>query len=483
MGFLVTTKQQSAYPFWLISFFFAILILLCHGLVLKAQFMIDDFSYLRPELKLSQYQTFLDFFIKGEAHHFNPLDPLINVQLFKSFATPLPLYAVNLGLFLLNTLGFYEIVRRLTSRPDFALLAATLFAVHPFNAEIISHITLNSALLSAGFLQLSLIFWITRRWVFSFLSFLVGVLFLETALLFPLILGLAVLVYRREADFKKEMRGSLLFVAAALVYFILWFLKAGLSSGLSDKIEHLNLGVGAYGGTLSVLLNWYLGNLLFPDDIVFIRNFPPLSSPGLLLSWISWMLLVTVGVSFLFWKWNKSDKGFALGWFVTGFLFLVPASVIHAYSMGMIIEPYWFYFSSMGFFMLMALLLLELKSKIGIGIWRTLVMAILLYWGIVSWQQHVIGRTEVGYLQNWLQKSPGNLLPRMMLGSLYGYEKRFPIPDDLIGEMDRQVDFWMFKEEFAPAARLLERLIDEKSQHALSPKWKEQLVFARQHLK
>ncbi len=454
------TKNQKIFLF----VFLGALVMISHGLSLKAQFMIDDFSFVDRHQRPAQYQKLSDFFTKTEGHHFSPFDVLINVTLFKIFPKPLYHYGLNLLLFYGNLLLLFFLVRNLTKNDAAGAMTAVLFAVHPANAEILSHIsTINSVLLSAAALQGSLIAFYhyhshrqeNPAWLFlSLILFIVALLCIETSLLFPLTLGFLSLMIGRE-ERMKLLRMTIPFWFIALGYLGLWSIMAGPGGHWSDKIQHLHLSFFNYTATLSYLLKWYVGNLFFPENFVLIKNSLPLTDSVRL--WNTGLALSLVLIFFMLWKWKGTAKSFALGWFVAGFVFMLPASIVHAYSMGMVIEPHWF--SSMGFFMLLALIITEIKTFIQPVILSALLFTIISYWGITSFRHHAMAQTQIGYLQYWLKNSPRNLLPSLMLGQLYGNHPDLPIPHELFFDMKAQSANFITSGQHVPAQRLLERLL------------------------
>lgn len=462
------------------AFFLIIIIVLCHGLSVKAQFMIDDFDYLPQGQKLLVYQKLSDLFLKPEVHHYNPLNIALNISLFKSYTSAASLYAINLLLFYGNTLLLFILVTRLTQNLKIGALTSILFAVHPANAEMLSHITLNSVLVCAAFLQTSMIlFWSqittsqkkTKYILASLILFFVALLFLETALLFPIYLSLLCLLIRN--DRWRNFLQTIPFWITSFLYFSLWCFMAGPAGQWDEKIQHLQISFENYTATLGLLLQWYIQNLLIPDNFVMIRNSPVLSHS--ILQWNSAILLGICLIIFLFWLWRGSTKSFALAWFITGFVFMLPASIVHAYSMGMVIEPHWFYFSSMGFFMLFALCLNNLKPRIHTVLYRSLVCVLIIFWGLTSYRQHVIARTEVGYLEYWLKNSPKNKLPSSQLGRLYGSHKSLNIPNDLVLEMDSQADYFIKAKHYSEAIDLLETLVKQNPTSPIHNIWDDRL--------
>lgn len=452
---------------------------ICHGLSLQAEFMCDDFYYLQPDHLKYYYGKFFDFFLRFPGHHYNPLDVILNFYLFKLLpSVPLYFYGFNLILFFTNSFLFFLTVRAFTKDQFIALLSAVLFVIHPVNAENLSHITFNTVFSSAIFLQLSLLgFWRyiaipqqKKRWFYlSLLSFFLALLFLETALLFPACLcALSLLKPVRER--LRVLLLSLPYWAGSISYFILWCsMTRDGGHQLNDKINHLNISLTQYFATLGLLFKWYIGNLFFPDDLVFIKSSPVIF--GGQIKWILGLMAYSTVIILLILLWRKTQKSFAIIWFIIGFVFMLPASLIHAYSMGMVLEPHWFFFSSMGFFMCIALLLADIKPHINLVIYRSLIGVIIFFWAITSYRHHVIAQTEVSYLEYWLKISPGNTFPALRLGNLYGLRSYLKIPEILIPEMDRQADLFIKKKQYTEAAALIEKMIQSQPQHRTRQIW------------
>ncbi|MCB9771983.1 MAG: tetratricopeptide repeat protein [Candidatus Omnitrophica bacterium] len=434
--------------------------------------MVDDFDYLPQGQKQAIYQNLPDLFLKSEVHHYNPLNIALNISLFKTYKSASSLYAINLLLFYGNTLLLFILVTRLTQNLEIGALTAILFAVHPVNAEMLSHITLNTVMVCAAFLQTSMIlFWrhitspqkTVKSILLSLILFLFALLFLETALLFPIYLSLLCLVNKN--DRWQNLRQTIPFWITAFLYFGLWCLMAGPAGQWNDKIQHLQFSFESYTATLSFLLQWYFQNLIIPNNFVLIKNSPALSHS--ILFWNSALLLGIFLTICLLWFWRKNIKKFALAWFISGFTFMLPASIVHAYSMGIVIEPHWFYFSSMGFFMLFALSLNDLKPRIQTILYRSLICVLVIFWGLTSFRHHVIARTEISYLEYWLKNSPNNRLPASKLGLLYGSNNGLTIPAELISDMDNQTDYFIKANHYSESIDLLEKLV---KQNPMNPK-------------
>ena len=182
--------------------------MLCHGLSLKRLW--SDFYYVKAVTTANvDLLANLSLTKNNPGHHLNPLDPTINTFLFSIFQEPIYFYGLNLFLFYGNVLLLYLIVHFLTQSKGTALTAAALFTVHPFNAEVLCHATFSTVLLTAGFLQLSFIYFlknflaqkISKGWLWlSLISYVFALLYLETSLLFPAYLTALCLFYRNSLE-------------------------------------------------------------------------------------------------------------------------------------------------------------------------------------------------------------------------------------------------------------------------------------------
>ena len=143
-------------------FFAAVLLLLVclgtYGDLLTHQFMDDDHVYIKSAASIfSFYRNFGDFFIKAFDQHYAPLHYLINVELFKLFQEPLPLYLINLVFFYINCLLIFIFIYFISNEFIVALLTSVIFVIHPMTGEVLQHITRSSILVQNILLELGLI--------------------------------------------------------------------------------------------------------------------------------------------------------------------------------------------------------------------------------------------------------------------------------------------------------------------------------------
>lgn len=437
---------------------------LTHFSSLYGQFMIDDGRFINQHISLKDYAHLSDFFIKTRSHHFHPLYEIVNKTLFSFFCKSFPLHVINFFLFYGNVALLYSLLFFLTRRRDIALTSAMIFCVLPMNAEIMHHITLNVQLFACCFLELSfLTLWCSfdrnHKRIFygaSVFFFVLALLCFETALLFPLCL-FASLIILRKMSVKDSFMCVWPYFFCAVVLFCLWLMKAGGNANLIQKMNYLQVDFFRYLATLSQLIFWYIANLIYSKNIVLIKNLMPVTR-GVLL-WNGAFLGAGICLGILVFKyWKKSVKTFFLLWFLIGFLIAVPATFQHAY-MGLVIEPYWFYFYSIGICTLVAILLLELRPLIHKNIFFAICFVLLFFGMVSSHRQHAFARTEMGYAKYWLKESPGNVIPTMILGTLYSYAENVDIDVEFMGEMESLVKRYIHAGHDQRAIDLLTKMI------------------------
>jgi len=115
----------------------------------------------------------------------------------------------------------------------------------------------------------------------------------------------------------------------------------------------------------------------------------------------------------------------SLLWFCAGFMFLVPGSFAHPEA-GLVIEPYWFYVSSMGFFILAGLALAGLKKRIGQITFLCLVGSLCFILALLTQRFNVIAKTQKSYSEYWLRISL-NTTPLTALAKMAYMENNYAL--------------------------------------------------------
>ncbi len=453
-----------------------LLLLLCvmtYGDILSHKFMIDERIYVKSSYAqeriyldpsstvFTKYQHWADYFTKPSGHHYVPFNYVLNVGLFRLFQTPFPLYLVNLLLFYINVGLFFVLVYLLARDLLTASCAAVLFCVHPMTGDILQHITFNIILTQTIFLQAGLIFLYlyaekkstVLSYYFSLLMMFLALFCQETTFLFPLYAA-ALLFFLTDTPVPRIIRLMVPYVLLSLLLAVLWMLMANPVLHLENVKTFHPRFFWILTANFSHVFFWYLSNLMVPRNIVFMCNLPPLNDS----IWI-WNVLFygfLAGCAATIYAFKISLESFALVLFLTGFIFAFPASQTRP-AMGVVFEPYWLYFSSMGFYLLFVLLLLRLRKYLSKFLFLGLLSAIFLFYFTSTLNLNIMSRTERSYAENWLRKFPGNSIATNIVTSYYFNHQDIPIPSDLVPDLLNQV-YDYIKDNVPETSELIKRI-------------------------
>ena len=145
---------------------------------------------------------------------------------------------------------------------------------------------------------------------------------------------------------------------------------------------------------------------------------------------------------------KRSMESFALVLFFTGFFIVIPGFASRP-EVGIGFEPYWLYFSSIGFFIFVALMLLKLKSRINKWYFVLLLSMLLMFFFIQTQKLNLIARTQLSYCENWLHRSPGNKMASDALSGEYIYND-YKIPQEFFVPISAEADRYLRKEIMGP---------------------------------
>ncbi|MCB9771988.1 MAG: hypothetical protein H6754_05505 [Candidatus Omnitrophica bacterium] len=412
--------------------FLGILCILTYSPTLLSAFKLDDFIFIDRTLH-PQYSSIFDVLFRSENQHFNPLNILLNDALFKVFGkNVVPFHVFNLVLFYLNCRFLHHMCYAMTKNLNIALWTAVLFCIHPLNAEIVNQIVFSTVLFAAVFFQLSLIYYdrylLTsrkRNLAVALACAVVSFLTLETSWILPLYLFLWAWLVRR-INFKQAIVKVVPFIVMASVFFIAWYsLSQGnsLSDGFFKKITYFDLTPVTFTGSLLALLFWYWQKLLIPINGIWIYAIQPLNLLQSVICVLALLLLISLFYIQRKKFFSTSSHCFAGIWFLSGFIFLPPGSLIHP-EMGLIIEPYWFYLGSMGFFILIGMYLIDIRDKVWQRSFYVLLFILCTYLFINTQKINVVAKTEKSYSEYWLSIS-ANPVPLTAVAKIALKEKNY----------------------------------------------------------
>ncbi|MBF0489820.1 MAG: tetratricopeptide repeat protein [Candidatus Omnitrophica bacterium] len=262
--------------------------------------------------------------------------------------------------------------------------------------------------------QSSLLFF---KFIFSFLS----LFWHESGVMTPFYLSAVVLLFREDLC-RKKILYLLPYFLIAFSYLVFRSLLLNINESLSKNLSLFQMNGWEHLAGLFQVFSWYISRLFYPKGIVlqwatevFHQDifWNSLGAVSLLL----FFLLLCVRFS------KEKVCQLAVVWALIGF---VPAclAAFRVLDSGVYIEPHWFAFSSIGFFILAAyfcLIMLDRSRKFGLIFLFITIFA----WGRLSYDYNQIWADQKTYARFWFQEVPNLESVHFYLAKAYKDEGNF----------------------------------------------------------
>jgi len=380
-------------------------------------------------------------------YHFRPVSGAIRTVLYSFLSKNAFFYRVlNLILFYLFCVLIFFLIFVLTKDYFVALATSLLFCVHPINAFAIYYIPAHGDMLGGIFLILSVFSLIAflrkenkKFYFISIVLFVSGLLCHEYNMIFPCHLLLISYFFGKERPDKKQrifLTAPFFIISAVFLCYRIY--ATGFAGEVVQRNVSLNLTLVSYMASIAKLLSWYVASLISSSYVPIIWNINPVIDNIFL-----WNISLVAVVMFLFWLffyWRKNNKSVALLWLLIGFIPILLA-MFAIPSLGLVIEPHWFFFSSIGFFFLVAILIREMCNRFNkraAVILLTIIVSVLFlrtscfkaYW-----------KDDFTYSKFWLETSPLNPIPKMRLAKLSSNQKKYNKALNYYGEILKDTSY------------------------------------------
>lgn len=215
---------------------------------------------------------------------------------------PVGFHLNNLFLHLMTTIFIYRIGLLLFNKDMlFALMAASLFSVHPVHNELIARVAMNENLL-AFFVVTSLYYYLKDNKKISLAAFALALLAKESAVMLPFFYFILEI---REYDFKKSLTAVAPFLATLGIYLVARTIVVGMPEGVQMNSWTVLVACSALADYLRLLFVPYPLNIYYPYYPVW-----KLTSPfqiDILMSVSVCLFLV-----YALWKWRNNRLLFLL---------------------------------------------------------------------------------------------------------------------------------------------------------------------------
>lgn len=425
-------------------------------------FLIDDHAFFEEKLRNIKFLP-LHFLpdkdralhIEGESADpfYRPLAtvvPMISILIWKN--NTIGHHATNLALFCLAGFCIYLFLMRLGAGYPVSLLSAALYIMHPINGVAVNYITASIFSVQV-ILMLGALYCLLRQdsWPWTAGACVLYILSTwchETAMFLPFY---ALILYCVLADGPKRVSLSAtlaqawkktwpLFAVFGINLFIRVFFVSALQESILSKIQYFQISFAQYLATWTMLLAWYLSKLFWFQHVVLIMAHQPLRDS--VAPWIILFLALAALAVFSIW-YLRRDKFMLLGlaWFIFGFFPYTMACFFQPVH-GLMIEPHWFLFPVIGFFLCFSRVLERLMSGVmsrpphlapqkarpslkwlGRGV---LVLFVFFSVYFSRWHNWAWG-DEVRYCNYWLMESPSFVAVNAYLAKAYELRKRYDL--------------------------------------------------------
>jgi len=307
---------------------------------------------------------------------------------------PIGYHAVNLALHAAAVWLAYECMRRLMPERA-ALLAAALFAAHPFQAEAVDYVWGRSIVLAALLCLGALWSWLEGRHWEAVAWFLGALLAKEEVAAFPLAL---LLLERKHRAPIAAMLG--LALAAGLRVIYATAVTPGVPAGFQAPISTWNYLL-AQGPALWRYFRLLIAPYGFSVD-------PDVRVPSLGLGLAAWALVIALAA--VAWRFRGKDGQQAWGvWVLAGLLLLLPSSSI--FPAADLSADRRMYFPLLAFSAAAALLLVRLKARVG----RLLGPAVVVALVALSMARTEVWMTERSLWSEAVRRAPAKVRPKIQL--------------------------------------------------------------------
>jgi tetratricopeptide (TPR) repeat protein len=410
---------------------------------LNNKFLIDDYGFLsNPVLSgtkfiFSQWNPYREqtLGVMDSQENLRYYRPMAHIVLDLCYATFKNNYwkyhLLNLVLFVFASSLVYLLIEKVTGNHILAILAGLFYLIHPINGIVVNYISACVFTLQVIFMMGTiLLLWesLERKndralyslsLLFSFLS----LFWHESGIMTPFYVSSVILLFRNGSNRAKIIY---LFPYFLIVFFYIIFRAffLGGNENISRHIALFHLTGCEYLVELFQVYAWYISKLIFPQGIV-MQWAAPIFHDQIILNIFGLCLLCMIYLLFFVRFAKAKILQMAIIWTLIGFVPVFLAAVIRSYN-GALIEPHWFIFSSIGFFILAAYFcsfVLDRTKKIGF-----LLLFILIFtWGSFSHAYNQLWVDQKTYALYWLQNSPYLKSPYFYLA--YAYEQEGDLKD------------------------------------------------------
>ena len=414
--------------------FLAVIIGLLYVNSLKNGFFLDDYTDIIENQSVQHPENFFRNILEKSNHgsqdikHFRPLPFVYRVIVYQVFRQKAFYYHLaNIIFFLILCYLIFVLIHLLTRDKRVSLVSTVLFAVHPHNTTAVNFVTGDGCLFYAILCVLMTIYFIRyledksklKYYVISIICYPLAILCHDVAFFsIPLIFFIALLGY--QLGLKASLKLCLPYVLCAFAYCLFRFLMTAQGVGvLKGNLLNSQLSVPIIFFASLKLVGWYFAELFVPLKFVYMWSLRADHSNLILKGSVVFVFIVS-GLVLAFKKRQATATSISLLWFFSGFLPVPILMFAYLSAMGLVIEPLWFLFTSIGFFLYLGLILKIKKDDSLLNIIKyTIIVLLMLYWGSWTVRYNDIWSSGLSYAKYWLAVVPDNTYALRSIGRDY----------------------------------------------------------------
>jgi tetratricopeptide (TPR) repeat protein len=381
---------------------------------LNNKFLMDDLAFLKNPA-MSQVRFMPSQWNPYLAQEMGVYRPMAHMLLDFSYGTFRNSYwkyhLFNLTLFVFVSLLVSVLVEKLTGEGQLAFLAGFFYLIHPVNGIIVNYMSASVFAFEAIFMLGAILLLLAslerqndRGLYFLSLAFCFFSLFWhENGVMVPFYVSAVILFFRKDPFMQKArvLLPYFLIVFSYVIFRAVYF--PPVNTGLLKQLALSHMSGWWYPAAMFQVYSWYIGKLFFPQGIVMQWAVPFMQGHAVLN--VLGAVLLAVSFVLLFFRFRRDALCLlALTWLVIGFAPALLASMVRSYTCA-VIEPHWFVFSSIGFFMLAARLCVFVFSRMK-NAGMVLVFILVMVWCSFSHAYNRIWADQKTYAFYWLQQAP-----------------------------------------------------------------------------
>jgi protein O-mannosyl-transferase len=332
----------------------------------------------------------------------------------------------NIILFAFAASLFYLLIGKLSGDFNLAFLASLFYLIHPINGIVVNYISASVFALQAIFMiGTILLLWesLERKNdpLFYYLSLSFSFLSLfwnESGVMIPFYVSAVVLLFRDD-PYKNKATYLFPYYLIVFSYLTFRFFFLPFNDLILRKASLFHMTGWEHWATLFRLIMWYIAQLFCPGGVVMQWATPVLHTH----LWGDNLGMAALLFLFFLFFIIFSDRKIcqlAIVWVFIGFM-PVYFAAFRMLNVGALIEPHWFIFSSMGFFILVSYVLLII-----LDLWRNtgvvLLFIVFFAWGTAAHAYNQVWADQKTYARYWSRQVPNFKLAYFYLADAYQNE-------------------------------------------------------------